>query len=159
MTDFKRSRSRFSSITCAQSSINSRIFFRSTAGTKPKWRCSTFISSLRGIPPITGVFASFSTASFVFRKCFRFLTLLRITPSMRTSGSRVLNPMTIAAALLTRLRAFKIRTTGAFRALATDAVFPTSPVGLIPSYNPLTPSITAMSEFETFIPLSKDSLI
>jgi len=48
-------------------------------------------------------------------------------------GSRVLNPITMAAALLTRLREFKIRITGALSALAIDAVFPTSPVGLIPS--------------------------
>ncbi len=41
--------------------------------------------------------------------------------------------MTTAAALLTKLREFKIKITGEFNALAIEAVFPTSPIGLIPS--------------------------
>ena len=48
-------------------------------------------------------------------------------------GSNFLNPNTTAAALLTRLLEFKINITGELRALAMDAVLPTSPVGLIPS--------------------------
>ncbi len=48
-------------------------------------------------------------------------------------GSKVLNPITIAAALFTRLLEFKIKITGAFRALAIEAVLPTSSNALIPS--------------------------
>ena len=48
-------------------------------------------------------------------------------------GSSVLNPITTAAALLTRLLEFKISITGASSAFAMDAVLPTSVIGLIPS--------------------------
>ena len=64
---------------------------------------------------------------------------------MLISGSSVLNPSTKAAALLTRLLEFIISMTGASRAFAILAVLPISLTESIPSYNPRTPSITAMS--------------
>ena len=76
---------------------------------------------------------------------------------MFISGSNVLNPKTSAAALLTKLLAFMINITGAFNALATEAVLPISLIESIPSYNPLTPSITAISLFS--IPFKYESLI
>ena len=74
-----------------------------------------------------------------------FLTLFNITPAILISGSNVLNPKTSAAALLTKLLELIIRITGAFSALATEAVLPISFIESIPSYNPLTPSIIAIS--------------
>ena len=56
-----------------------------------------------------------------------------MTPSTLILGSRVLNPITMAAALFTRLLEFKIKITGALRAFAIEAVLPTSSKGLIPS--------------------------
>ena len=55
-----------------------------------------------------------------------------MTPAMLISGSRLLNPKTIAAALLTKLLELTIRITGAFNALAIDAVLPISLTESIP---------------------------
>ena len=76
------------------------------------------------------------------------MTLFNITPAILISGSKALNPKTIAAALLTKLLESIIRITGEFNALAIDAVFPTSEIGLIPSYNPLTPSIIPIFDLD-----------
>ena len=79
-----------------------------------------------------------------------------MTPAMLISGSRLLNPKTIAAALLTKLLELTMRITGAFNALAIEAVLPISLTESIPSNNPLTPSIIPISL--PFIPFIKESL-
>ena len=129
----RASKSIYSSAILPQCSMFCWILSRSKAGTSPRCLCSTAISSFLGIPPMTGTPASFSTDSLAFLKCLSPLTLFKMTPSIRTSSSRALNPRTTAAALLTKLRASMIKTTGASRALAIEAVLPISLIGLIPS--------------------------
>ena len=60
-------------------------------------------------------------------------TLFRMTPAMRTSGSKALKPLTIAAALLVSERASTMRITGKPRSLARYAVEPMSSSPLRPS--------------------------
>ena len=72
-------------------------------------------------------------------------TLFSITPAMFTSGSKVLKPLTMAAALRVSERASTITMTGSPSSLARYAVEPTSSSPLRPSYSPRTPSMTQMS--------------
>ena len=130
---FRASKSIYSSAIFPQSSIFLLIFSISRAGTKPRCLSSTAISSFLGMPPITGTFANFSTDSLAFLKCLGPLTLFKITPSIRTSGSRALKPNTTAAALFTKLLESIRSTTGASNAFAIEAVLPISLIGLIPS--------------------------
>ncbi|GAA3307006.1 hypothetical protein GCM10020295_64740 [Streptomyces cinereospinus] len=72
--------------------------------------------------------------------------MFRITPPIRTRGSHDTNPCTSAATDRDCDEASTTSTTGARSTLATCAVEASSPSPAAPSYSPMTPSTTAMSQ-------------
>ena len=93
-------------------SMKDAMLSLSAAGTSPRCLCSAGQFLIPGDSPDPGVSAiDSSTALFVLEVVSPVLAWLSMTPFILTSGSRALNPRTMAAALLTRLLEFIISTT------------------------------------------------
>ena len=98
----------------------------------------------RGSTPSTGSPVA-SSAETTSAACRALPALFRITPLIRTLGSKVCSPCTMAAAVRETWLMSRTRITGASTSVARWAVEAKPSPPIWPSNRPITPSRTAMS--------------